>query len=87
MKTQTDDLLSNIRPQASYKEKKTRNQNPSELTPIPMDDVLTSGCKGVEKESIDKSTLRTLEISRKGIFACPKLTRFFDDNEDDVRIC
>jgi hypothetical protein len=39
-----------------------------------------------EDESTEKSTLRALELSRKGIFACPQIIRFFCDDEDKVRI-
>ena len=68
-----------------HTKKKTPIKNHSEIMPILFEDVLTTEYK--EGEPKDKSTRRALELSRKGIFACPKYNRFFNDDEDDVKIC
>jgi hypothetical protein len=84
MKPLQDDSLPNLKLQARYTKKKTPIENHSETTPILIDDVLTTGYKKGELK--DKSTQRVLELSRKGIFACPKFTRFFNDDADELRI-
>jgi len=84
MKTQPDYSRPNLKLEDRYLKKKTPIENHSETTLILIDDVLTTGYK--EGEPKDKSTRRALDLSRKGIFACPKFTRFFNDDADEVRI-
>jgi hypothetical protein len=85
MKPLQDDSLPKLKQRARYTKKKTPIENHSETTPILIDDVIITRYK--EGEPKDKSRQRVLELSRKGIFACPKFTRFFNDDADDVRIC
>jgi hypothetical protein len=85
MKIQPEDSFSNLKQQNRYTKKKTPIENHSETKSMLIDDVLTTW--NTEGEPEDKSTRRALELSRKGIFACPKFTRFFNDDEDDLRIC
>lgn len=87
MKTQPVDSHLHLKLQAFYTKKKTQNENHLELAHNALGDFLTSGCKEVEEEPIGKSTRRALALNRKGIFACPKYTQFFNDDEDDIRIC
>jgi hypothetical protein len=63
----------------------TQINNPSGKRP---DSDISLTPDGQEKEvcPIDESTRRALELSRKGIFACPRYASFFKD-EDERRIC
>lgn len=65
---------------------KIQNNKPSETEPSRPDSILTTDDQEEESNSLDKSTHRALELSRKGIFACPRYARFFNDDEDEVRI-
>jgi hypothetical protein len=84
MKTQPDDSRPNLKLEDRYTKRKTPIENHSETTLIHIDDVLTTGSK--EGEPKDKSARRAMELSRKGIFACPKFTRFFNDDADELKI-
>jgi hypothetical protein len=59
--------------------------NPSEKRPG-SDIIPTSDSQEKESLPIDKSTRRALELSRKGIFACPQFIRLFNNYDEDIRI-
>jgi hypothetical protein len=86
MKTLTNQSPEDLRGQVTQSETKTQNENPSEFVPIGLEDILTPDYRAREEVLIDKSAQRALELSRKGIFACPQIIRFFCDDEDEVRI-
>ncbi len=60
--------------------------NPSENGPCRPGSILTTYNQEKEGYPMSGSTQRALELSRKGIFACPKYTRLFNDDEDEMRI-
>jgi hypothetical protein len=65
---------------------KNININPPENVSYRQDAMRTNYNQEEESTSADKSTQRALELSQRGIFACPKYTRLFIDDEDEMRI-
>jgi hypothetical protein len=87
MNTRTNRSLEVMKEEDILSEMKIQNENPPEKAPMGLDDILSPDNNAGEGDPIEKSTQRALELSRKGIFACPKFTRLFNDDEDDARIC
>jgi hypothetical protein len=65
---------------------KTQKNKKSYKIPDYLDSILTHDGQENEGKLIDKSMRRTLELSRKGIFACPQFTRLFNNDDEDIRI-
>jgi hypothetical protein len=85
MKIHTFRIFYELRNKFRKDGKNIQINNPSEKRPDP-GIILTPDGQEKEGHPMYKSTTRALELSRKGIFACPKFTRFFID-EDEIRIC
>jgi len=86
MKTRTNQSPEVVKGVDILSEKKIQNENPSEKETTGLEDIITPDNHDIEGGPIEKSTQRALELSRKGIFACPKFTRLFKDDEVEVRI-